>query len=593
MAKRKETLADRVAGGVKGDYHTTELRAAVRERMLRECEALQLYEPLHYQKQFHACRAQKCVIQKGNRTGGTLANMVEVARAVTGQDPHNKYPKENGRAVILGYGESHIGTVFHKMLFRPGAFEIIRDEETGKWRTYRPWAKDDLSVDGRPGDLHREHEKKESPPLIPKRFIDGRISYTKRGDWVFSRVQFSTGWELLAKNSSGDPGQAQGFSANLYAIDEDLATGGWYEEALGRIAKCRGLLRWSALPHAKNPDLMTLIDNAEEEAEKPQPNAVVIRASILDNPYQDRQGVTDSINSWKAMGEDVYRKRVMGEIMLDSVLMYPTYNKRIHCVIRREGEDVSEVQRILMGRQGEPPEDWARFMVVDPGHTVCAVLFCATPPPEIGRQRVVYQEAYIRNANASHFGEALDLYARDKVFEKFIIDMHGANLTSSGDGIRPLERYVDELVRRQMKCEQTGMAFSAGCDRIGYREECLRNWLAIERDGQPTILIVNERCPNLVREMEHFKKKTVRVGTKDIPTDQGNRRANTHAIECLEYFAADGGEYVKPRNHAIQPAWVDRVLAQDAKNERRQRHMAAIFGGSPSINLGPQGAPVT
>jgi hypothetical protein len=524
-------------------------------------------------------------------THNTLANMVEVARAVTGQDPHNKYPKTAGRAVILGYGESHIGTVFHRMLFRPGAFDIIRDEKTHKWRTYRPWPKDDLAVDGRHGDEHRADEKKPAPPLIPRRFIDGRISWTKRGDYVFSLVKLTTGWELLAKNSSGDPGQAQGFDANLYAIDEDLATGGWYEEAVGRIARTRGLLRWSALPHAKNPDLMNLIDHAEEEAESENPEAVVIRASILDNPYQDRKGVQDSIRAWKQMGEDVYRKRVMGEIVMDSVLMYPTYNRRIHCVIRRDGDVLTEVQRILAERQGEPPNDWTRFMVVDPGHTVCAVLFAATPPPELSRQRIIYQEAYIRNANASHFGEALDLYAKDKVFEKFIIDMHGANLTSSGDGQRPLEWYVDELIKRQLKCEQSGMSFSAGCDRIGLREEALRNWLAIERDGQPTILIVNERCPNLVREMEHFKKKTTRIGGHDIPLDEGNRRANTHAVECLEYLAADGCEYAQPRKHAIQSEWVDRVLAQDAERKSRLVSKGIILGGN-HISLSPQGVPV-
>lgn len=566
-------------------------RSFVGEKLHREREALRLYEPLKYQQQFHKSRAQKVVIQKGNRTGGTLANMVEIARAVTGQDPHKKYPLTGGKAVVLGFGESHIGRVFHQMLFAPGAFRIIRDKVTKQWRTYRDWDPAE-SILGQFGDGDRPDEAKPSPPLIPKRFIDGRIAWVSRGDRVFSVARFTTGWELHAMNSAGDPGQAQGFHANLYAIDEDLATGGWYEEAVGRIAACKGLLRWSALPHAKNHDLMSLLELAEQQTDMAEPEAVVIRASILDNPYQDRKGMEQSIASWKSMGDDVYRKRVMGEIVMDQVLMYPTYNRRIHCAIRREGEQVSQVQKILMDRQGEPPNDWTRYMVVDPGHTVCAVLFFAVPPPELGSQKVCYQEAYIRNSNASNFGEALDLYARDKVFEKFIIDMHGANITSSGDGIRPLEYYTDELVKRSLKSEQTGMAFAAGCDRIGLREDALRNWLAIERDGQPTIIIVNERCPNLVREIEHFKKKTTRVGGHDIPLDEGNRRANTHAVECLEYAAADGLEYVKPRSHAIQPEWVDIQLARDARRNAERKAKGVTFG-SNHISLGPQGAPVT
>lgn len=584
--KRNPSMAERSVEMVSGDYHSKELRKVVRAAMERECEALRLYEPMHYQKQFHECVAKLCIIQKGNRTGGSLALMAEVARAVTAQDPHNKYPKENGRAVVLGYGEKHIGRVFHKYLFEPGAFKIIRDLETKKWRTFRPWT----IAEG--GDEERKSEARPAPPLIPRRYIKS-IAWEKRSEKVFSVVTFTTGWELHAMNSSGDPGQAQGFDANLYAIDEDLATGGWYEEAVGRIAACDGLLRWSALPHARNNDLIELLDLAEDERVKPNPKAVTVRASILDNKYISKKSVEESIEAWKAKGEDVYRKRVMGEIAIDNILMYPNYNRRIHAGIRREGETESVLQKILRERQGQPPDDWTRYQVVDPGHTVCAVLFFAVPPPEISRQKVCYQEAYIRQATAAMYGEALDLYAKDKVFEKFIIDMHGAAISSAAEGIATLQYYVAELVKRRMSSEQTGMNFAAGCDEIKFREEALRNWLAIERDGQPTILIVSENCPNLCIEIERFRKKTVRIGGRDMPLDEGNRRANTHAVECLEMAAADGLEYVPRRSHSVEPSWVERVLALEAKRNRNQRHMAATFGGSPSINLGPQGAPVT
>lgn len=522
-------------------------------------------------------------------THNTIALMVEVARALTGQDPYNKYPRENGRAVVLGLGEKHIGRTFHKYLFRPDAFKIIRDERTGKWRTYRPWSST-VVIDGHTGDEEREDQAKPAPPLIPKRFIKS-ISWEKKAEHIFSLVTFVNGWELHAFNSAGDPGQAQGFDAHLYAIDEDLATTGWYEEALGRIAGVGGYLRWAAIPHAKNNDLMQLLDLADADLENPDPTAIVIRASILDNHYISRASVQKSIASWKAMGEDVYRKRVMGEIVLDSVLMYPTYSRRIHCALKREDDPMCEVQRILKERNGEPPDDWTRYMVVDPGYTVCAVLFAAVPPPELGRQRVIYQELYLRNATAAIFGDGLDLYAKDKVFEKFIIDMHGASLTTSGDGSKPLEKYVEQLVIHNIRSHQTNYAFAAGCDRIKLREEMLRTWLVIDTDGFPGILIVNERCPNLVREIEHFKKKLVRMNGENVPLDEGNRRANTHAVECLEMLAADGLEYVKPRNLSVKREWLDVVEAVEARRKATRDHIRAFFGGN-SINLGPQGVPV-
>jgi hypothetical protein len=584
--KQKPTLATQLAAGVKSDYEVSELRASVQEQMQRETESLRLYEPITYQQQFHRCKAKLCVIQKGNRVGGTVALMVEVARAVTGQDPFNKYPKTNGKAAILGYGEKHIGRVFHRFLFQPGAFDIIRDEKTKKWRTYRPWPQSEG------GDEHRAEEKKPARPLIPKRFIKS-IAWEKRGEKVFSLVQFINGWELYAMNSSGDSGQAQGFDAHLYAIDEDLATGGWYEEAVGRIAACDGLLRWSALPHARNNDLIELLELAEDEKIKPEPKAVTVRASILDNPYIPRKSVMDAIEAWKAKGDDVYRKRVMGEIAIDSILMYPNYNRRVHAAIRREGETESVLQKIMRERQGEPPNDWTRYVFVDPGHTVLAVYFFAVPPPELSEQKVCYQEAYCRGATAIEFGEVLDLYAKDKVIEKYTIDSHGGALTEIGSGRQPIEYYQDELRKRNLKSEQNGSFFAVGVDKHETREESLRNWFAIKRNGEPTILIVNERCPNLCIEIERFRKITTRIAGKDWPTDKGNRKANTHGVDCLEMAAADGLEYVKPRTHAIELSHVDRVLALDAKRERIQRHMAATFGKSHSINLGPQGVPVT
>src|SRR3972149_1588114 len=72
-------------------------------------------------------------------THNSLAHFVEIARALTGQDPYGKYPKRDGLAVCVAYGERHIGTVIHRYLFRWGAFKMIRDLGSGDWRTYRPW----------------------------------------------------------------------------------------------------------------------------------------------------------------------------------------------------------------------------------------------------------------------------------------------------------------------------------------------------------------------------------------------------------------------------------------------------------------------
>src|SRR5688572_24699975 len=128
------------AAGHITDWEKDQHKRLVAEKMRRECEALRLYEPQAFQDEFHKSTVRKLIMQKANQVGGTLCGAVEVARAVTGQDPYHKYPQRDGVVACLGYGEGHVGTVFYQKLFRAGAFEIIRDLATGKWRTYRPWA---------------------------------------------------------------------------------------------------------------------------------------------------------------------------------------------------------------------------------------------------------------------------------------------------------------------------------------------------------------------------------------------------------------------------------------------------------------------
>ena len=192
------------------EHQKAELRQLHAEKAKRDSEALRLYEPLPFQDSYHACTAKEVLLQAGNQVGKSLAAFVEDARAATGQDPYGKYPKENGIMVCLGMDEGHIGRTIHKYLFRPGAFKIIQDEETDKWRAWKPWLG---------SDWQRKSEAKDAPPLIPERFIK-EWAWKKRAQHVFEICELHNGWTIYAMGSKGDP--SQGFHADLVHIDEDL-----------------------------------------------------------------------------------------------------------------------------------------------------------------------------------------------------------------------------------------------------------------------------------------------------------------------------------------------------------------------------------
>ncbi|GAG42600.1 unnamed protein product, partial [marine sediment metagenome] len=61
-------------------------------------EALRMLRPLPHVEEFFSCEKQIRLLFGSNQSAKTFHGLAEVARAVTGQDPFGKYPKNNGRA---------------------------------------------------------------------------------------------------------------------------------------------------------------------------------------------------------------------------------------------------------------------------------------------------------------------------------------------------------------------------------------------------------------------------------------------------------------------------------------------------------------
>lgn len=561
-----------------GESFRKQVADTAKEAAERQMEALRLYEPQPLQEQYHACRAKECVMLKGNRTGGTLAACVEVARAVTGQDPYDKYPKTDGICAVIGYGESHLGRVFHKYLLEPGAFDIIKDLDTNMWRAYRPWPADKL-IYGKPGDLHRKKERKPAPPLIPKRFVK-TVAWVKARQKIFSQIYLTTGWRIDGCNSAGDPKQYQGGNVHLVQMDEDTQAPGWYTELVGRTSGVEGLLRWTALPHMKNNEMSNLLERAEDDKTG---QSVVISAGIYDNKFIEDKSREESVAIWRAMGEEEYQRRAFGKVVLESRLMYPTFSRMVHEAIK-ESTPRLRVQEIMAEHRGEPPSDWCRYAAIDPGHSICAVVFLGVPPPALGDHVVAYDELYLTNCTAELLGRQMKFKVSNWLFQKFIIDAQGGRVADMATGIQPMKQYEREFAVNGVTSIDTGSGFHVGSTDIEGRVGMLRTWLSVREDGTSKLLFCSARTPNLVKEIERFRKKIVTVHGEAVPIDEGERR-RTHAVECLEYLAAYGCPYVKPPSNCARKTWIDMIL--ERRKERSEAWNQRHGSGRPSISLGP------
>lgn len=558
------------------------LEDALAELEQREKEFLNIYEPLPFQEAFHRATAKEVILAKGVRVGGTLCFMVEVARAVLGLDPYNKYPA-NGTCILLGYGERHVGNVFYRYLFKEGGsrIRILRDQKTGKWRAYRPWSK------AKGGDEGDEHLCEDAPALIPRKYVEEFV-WEKRGANIFSMAKIRTprgAWDILTANSNGDPNQLVGIDCDLYGIDEDLATSGWHEEAVSRTLLVDGKIRWNAVPAEKTDDMVNMIDRANRMSGTENPSTVKIEATIFDNIYMSETARKESMAIWRDAGEDVVQRRAYGKLSTDSVRVYPGFNERIHnAIVTADDPMATEVQKIVSRCGGDPPASWCRYLAIDPGHQVLAVLFAAVPPPSVGDQVVIYDELYITQADAVQLGDKIAARVIHEDFEAFIIDAHGGRLSSISTGLSPIEVYQKEFLNRGIKSRSTANGFVYGSDDVKGREEILRTWLRIREDGSPKLLVCCEKCPNFVREMKGFKKKRIKTAAGLYTTDEGDRRFNTHAVESVEYLVAHGLPYVAPPSAQEPTSWLERVRLMN----RPRRRLPEWMGGR-TISLGPGG----
>ena len=528
--------------------HLREVQSEIADRRI---EALRLYEPMPGQAAEHACMASERIVLGGNRSGKSACTFVEDARAATGQDPYGKYPATDGNLIIIGRNWPHIGLVAYPMLFKAGAFKIIRDSVSGKWRAFRPVE-----------DALRLKEAKPAPPLIPPRWVKS-CSWVLKSAQSCQRVELVNGWVINFFSSEGEP--PQGYQADLIHIDEDIANEQWVGECLSRLADRKGRFVWSAMPHSRNDALLGLCDRADRAIEKNSPSLDIQKFVLrfLDNSHIDDTEKRKNIERWSSIGMDELRMRAEGEFTQDSILMYPSFNSSVHILPRADFPSV--------------PDDWTRYVSIDPGHAVMAALFAAVPPDE--SYLLIYDELYVRNCNALIFGEEFEKKCGSQSFYAFILDMHGGSLRELGSGRLPHELYSEQLRQRKIKSQITGHSFIPGSDDIQARTNLVRQLLHIRGDGTVRLKVLEGACPDLLREIKRYKKKTTNVNGQLFVTDAPNTRGDVHAVQTLEYMCAYEPKYHRPPKNIGPDPWFIKWFADKRKRSGES--------GDNYINLGP------
>lgn len=439
---------------------------------------------------------------------------------------------------IIAYDSKYIGQTIHRLLFQPGMFRITRDLETGEWVTYNQNNQDHAS---RPEDVT------DAPPLIPESWVvPGSWDWENLGNREFNRVDIAnpqTGEklaEIFAYSSKGDP--KAGDPVDHIWIDEKIRYPRHYPEWQARILDRKGRIDWSSWPAMGNQALTNLSKRAKKcrETGDTRADEIVIRTD--DNEFFDKE----EFKSWAAgfSTEGEYLARVCGEYQTDGLKMYPLFSKDICSAVIVGGKE-DELSKAIRSNSMEPPSDWTRELILDPGTANPAVLFCAIPPPQFGDYFVVYDEICIPRLDAKQLAKKIKEKMAGNSFHRFIIDGHAGRTTPMGFGITVQDNYSKEFEAAGIYCESTGSQFTYGSDNVAGRIQVLSEWMHIQAStGLPKLRIVTHRCPTLCEQLSEYEKDMVADVVQDFKPAKGQR---IDAAVALEYFASRMPKYVPPR----------------------------------------------
>lgn len=528
------------------DAEKAELRDVIEELCRRENESLRLYEPMPGQDSFHASMAPERLILGGNRGGKTLGSCVEIARCVTGQDPYAKYDDRDGVFILVGKDEKHNGRVLYKKLLGADPFRVIYDPVMCKIRAYRPWL---------PWDAENESLCKPAAPLIPSRFYSKTdVSWERKRELIPGSVFLrATGWRLLLYSGRAAP--PNGIDAHAASFDEEIEHPAWYTEVAARLPDHRRAVKdrrrfinnrfwWSATPQAGTQHLYDLYTRAEEcEAQSEgdaayRPSITKHEATLLTNTHITEAAKADLIEKLKS-NEDEYQIRIEGRFAILGSRVYPELMPR--------------------GVHGCPtfpiPADWSRFLSVDPGRQVAAVLFCAVPPMDLDHvdvdgelvyvkgKKILYDELYVKRCSAAIFAERLASKVGDQVIQQMWIDLHAGRTTEMGSGLTVAQQYSAECRRQRVECVATGSEFTWARDDVKAGIEAVKRGLHVREDGRAGWLVFAEKLPNFLDEAKKYCYK--KLGNTQVVTDEVLKK-HDHLMDAWRYLAMANLRHVMP-----------------------------------------------
>ena len=531
--------------------YTPEQLERARQVLMNKYRGVNMLQPIGYLEPFFECNKRWRIIDGSNRSGKTQSCALEYSRAVLCMDPYDKYVKENGNGIVIARKEDELAGLWRK-LTHP-CFKIIRDEHTKEWRAVRPDPLNPAQID--PYDMAYREKWKDGPPLIDINRDVKSIAWESTGEQVPRKVYYRSGYQDLWLSSNGQPPNGDHYTVAW--IDEQIKNDEFFQEinrGLVRLAhesiKHRPKGIWSATAQTTNIQL----DDLRQAASRGEDHVGAFNATIINNPYVPPEERQEFLNS---LTEEEKLYRFHGHNRMTSYQIY---------------KDNCDVQGINGCEPFDIPEDWARYVVLDPGSTHCGIMFAAVDPQE--EHTYIYDAIDFRDCAPTLFAQEVAERQGDYKYEAIVVDKRMGQQRSPGQerGQQVARPYSEALEKYGVVTRTHGSmcGMHPGNDNISYRELRLLEMMNVRDDGPfagtPRLKIFRGRFIEL--------EDQIRRAHLDPVTEKRNTKVRSDLLDCLEYLAAFNPQYYTPERilpESTEVSHVDFVWQKFQDKTRRQR----------------------
>lgn len=499
-----------------------------------------------------------------NRGGKTLlaaARFASIARdlpltTMDGDLIDCRLPHQKGRALLMwtiGDYLKHIGQTLYRVLFMPGLFKIVIDKDTGFWRAWNPVMF--------PGDWDiPAKDRHPAPPLIPGLDLQHNIApnsdildvaWYHANRFEFESVLLKNGTRILAYANSSEV--KQGDPVDEIWMDEHLVFDEYYDEYIMRLLDNSGRLLWSTIPRDESEAYGQVEERAllqEEEVAKGErdPEKVTTRlhrVTLAKNPFiaeSEKEKAAERLS-----GDRAQLVRIQG-LRSDRILaVYGEFNPDFHCVKYSNPLTNDRVTEALEANNWEPPANWTRELILDPGTIKPGLILGTIPPPELWDHGepyfIIYKELYIKRLDAWGIAGKISEMEHDPTFERMIIDNQMARQKPAGFSKTVGQQYAEAFESKKIMSIQSGYSFIPGDPDFAQRSTKVRTALRMRPCGRPQLRIIVDKCPNVVRQMLRNVRKTDKHGN---PLEEPADHQQDDLRVCVEYWLSRSPSYVEP-----------------------------------------------